>query len=833
MLSKKMFIASLFGLSLPLMGYLQTARGDDAVTVAAQVPADARSPLYPCNRAPLVVTPLIKLPVGTIHPQGWLLGILKLEAAGMAGHLDEISPWLVFKGNAWTNPKGDGKNGGEEVPYWLRGYGDLGYVLHNQRIIKNTNRWLNAVLDTAQPDGFFGPAELRTSVKGKPDLWPNMPMLETLEHYYSFNHEKRILDVMTGYFHWELAVPDKDFMAGYWPLYRTGDNLQSVYWLYNRTGDPKLLQLAKKIERHTPNWITTVPNYHNVNFAQGFREPAEYWEQSKNPKYLAGTTHAFDEMMDKFGQVPGGGFSADENARPGYTDPRQGFETCGMVEYMYSFELLQTITGKADWADRCEDVAFNDLPAALTPDLKALHYLTSPNSIQLDQHNKSPDLGNGGTMISYSPGGVYRCCQHNHGMGWPFFAEHLWEATSDQGLCASIYSASSVTAKVKGETPVTIDETTKYPFDGSVNLHLTWDKTAPATVAFPLYLRVPKWCQNATVQIDGKELPVQSKPDTFIVINRTWSNGDKVSLNLPMAVSVHRWTKNKDSASVNYGPLTFSLDIGEKWKQYGNVNGWPEWDVYATTPWNYGLVLNSTDPTQGIEVIHKDGPVPSQPWTAAASPILLTMKAEQIPNWKKDHLNMVGTLQPSPVKGNGDVQTVKLIPMGAARLRISQFPVIGTGPNANQWQAPKPPLYHATASHSQSSDPLSAIDDSVSPTSGGSADGNIPRFTWWDHMGTTEWVQYDFDHARTLSSTKVYWFDDTSTNGKCRPPASWTLLYQDGNDWKPVKAKDAYGVATNQFNTTTFDSVKTKAVRLQVKLQRGFSGGILEWTVEK
>src|SRR2546423_9144919 len=107
--------------------------------------------------------------------------------------------------------------------------------------------------------------------------------------------------------------------------------------------------------------------------------------------------------MDMYGQVPGGGFAADENCRPGFTDPRQGFETCGMVEYMHSFEMLTKITGNVTWTDRREDVAFNSLPAALTPDLKGLHYLTSANCVQLDAHDKSPGVENGGHMFAYSP----------------------------------------------------------------------------------------------------------------------------------------------------------------------------------------------------------------------------------------------------------------------------------------------------------------------------------------------------------------------------------------------------------------------------------------------
>src|SRR2546430_9195791 len=50
------------------------------------------------------------------------------------------------------------------------------------------------------------------------------------------------------------------------------------------------------------------------------------------------------------------------------------------------------------------------------------------------------------------------------------------------------------------------------------------------------------------------------------------------------------WERNKNAASVNYGPLTFSLKIGEKWTRYGNNPEWLESELFPTTSWNYGLV---------------------------------------------------------------------------------------------------------------------------------------------------------------------------------------------------------------------------------------------------
>src|SRR5262249_31476152 len=151
-----------------------------------------------------------------------------------------------------------------------------------------------------------------------------------------------------------------------------------------------------------------------------------------------------------------------ENCRPGFGDPRQGFETCGIVEFMHSFEMLTRITGSAVWSDRTEELAFNSLPAALTPDHKALHYLTCANQVQLDRENKAPGSQTGGPMCSYSPLEVYRCCQHNVSHGWPYYAEELWLATADQGLCASLYAACDVQAKLADGTAVQLTEATDY-----------------------------------------------------------------------------------------------------------------------------------------------------------------------------------------------------------------------------------------------------------------------------------------------------------------------------------------------------------------------------------
>src|SRR4051812_11665440 len=512
---------------------------------------------YVSNRAPLLASAFIKLPIGSIEPKGWLRHQLELERDGMVGHLPELSQWCKYEGNAWVEPEGKGHSGWEELPYWLKGYGDLGYVLKDEHIIAETKKWIEAVFKTQREDGYFGPRVSLKSLDGKPDMWPNMLMLNVMQSYYEFSGDKRVLDFMTKYFKWQLSVPEADFMVGYWPKMRAGDNIESIHWLYNRTGESWLLELGEKCHRNAANWTSGVINWHGVNISQGFREPANFYVQSKDPKHLAAAERNYNTVMDIYGQFPGGMFAADENARKGYDDPRQGAETCSMVEFMHSFEMLTKITGDPKWSDRCEDVAFNSLPAAMTPDQKGLHYLTCANQIALDKTNHAPAIENNGTMFSYSPYAVYRCCQHNVAHGWPYFAEEMWLATPDGGLCASLYGASEVSAVVGGGAVVKIDERTAYPFSDRI----VFEITAERPVRFPLYLRTPNWAQE--IKVDSTVNIERGMSGTrYTVLTALWKTGDRVTLQLPMKIAIKRWEKNHNAASVNYGPLTFALQIG-------------------------------------------------------------------------------------------------------------------------------------------------------------------------------------------------------------------------------------------------------------------------------
>jgi hypothetical protein len=656
------------------------AHADD-VQVVSSPPTDRRSEIYISNRAPLLASPLIRLPVGSVEPRGWLRKQLELQAEGFNGYLYEISPFLKKERNAWLAADGMGDYGWEEPPYWLKGFSNLAYLLRDERMLNETKTWIEGALRSQKADGWFGPDGDRrgaaTDLVGREDLWPNMIMLFCLQDYYDYSRDERVIELMRNYCDYLLAVPDEKFLVGYWPKMRGGDLLLSVFWLYNRTGDERLIQLAEKVHRNTARWDTGLVNLHNVNIAQGIREPATYWLLSKKPENRRASEAIYDEVRRKFGPVPGGMFGGDENCRPGERDPRQAVEACGIAEMMFSAETLTWLTGDLRWADRCEDIAYNSMPAALMPDLNALRYLTAPNMPLSDAASKSPGLENSGPMLLMSPLN-HRCCQHNWGQAWPYFIEHAWFATSDHGLAAVQLIAAKVRAKVGKGEQVTLHVDTRYPFESQIRFRVACDR--PTT--FPLYLRTPGWCRSASVRINGEAPNIELVAGRFVRIERKWASGDTVELQLPMETHVERWVDNANSASIVRGPLTYSLRISEEYQRTGGSDRWPEHEIRPASAWNYALILGDGGRTP-FEVIETAWPADDQPFEAEAVPVQIRARARKLPDWQLDKHGLAAKLPPSPVKTEEPEEVVTLIPMGAGRLRISAFPVVNA-PNAGR-----------------------------------------------------------------------------------------------------------------------------------------------------
>lgn len=237
------------------------------------------------------------------------------------------------------------------------------------------------------------------------------------------------------------------------------------------------------------------------------------------------------------------------------------------------------------------------------------------------------------------------------------------------------YSPNQLTTKVgKSNTEVTINEVTNYPFEDQINFEISTKSTAD----FPLQLRVPAWCQAPVVKINGQNVDAPQNKG-IITLDRTWRNKDKLTLQLPMAITTSNWGRN--SRSIERGPLVYALKLEEKWEKGTDGKEGDYWNVFPKSAWNYGLLQTIVkEPAKNLQVKTVKPVASNFVWNLANAPLEITASAKKIPDWK-----IVNDVAPQPVtdrtgiyrgKIESKVEKITLVPYGCTKVRIVAFPVV-------------------------------------------------------------------------------------------------------------------------------------------------------------
>lgn len=653
---------------------------------------------YGGNRAPLQSSPMERLPLGSVKADGWLQHQLTLMADGQVGRLEELSKFLKDD-NGWF---GGDERGWEEAPYWFRGFYDLSILTGNERLLKSRDKWIEALVSSQAKDGYYG-SDFNRLVKGSKkdqaiaDLWPHMAMNDALISHYEATGDERIIPMMTKFFAFCRDLPDQHFLPqiswdyyenykeefGDWKprtqLKRAGDFVPQILWVYNKTGEEWLLDLAVKVYHRTQPAMNEWLDNHNVNFAQRVRYAAQMYPITGDKRYIGKSDLFLKSFELAWGQMPRGAFASDERIRSGKIDARQAIETCGICELNKSYYIMSRITGDTAYADKVEDLTFNALPASHAPDHRSIRYLTACNMVysepKMDFKNKNAE-----PMFSATN---HRCCQHNTAMGWPWFVRNLWQASPDNGLVAWLYAPNTVSAKVGAAgSPVTIASDTVYPFGDRVVMNISAEQSA----AFPLYLRVPGWCDEMEIKVPGENQTITEKAGKLMRIDRTWADGDKVEIRFGMDLKATTWPRN-GAVTVDRGPLSYSVRIKENWNKVSGKGkaAWPRFTLSPASDWNYGLAIDAENPAADIKIT-KAAALADQPWSEANAPIVLRVPAKKIEGWKSSRRHTVDAVREGPVKSDAPLETIEMIPMGCAHLRMTVLPLISDRKDARYWE---------------------------------------------------------------------------------------------------------------------------------------------------
>jgi len=661
-------IPRLIPLLMLVMGLLCCA-GDKAPKEGGEetvTPDDSSSP------AGLKALAMKPLPLGSLRPAGWLRDQLRLQADGLSGHLDRF--WPDIKDSAWFGGKGDAW---ERAPYWLDGVVPLAFILDDADLKSRIVTYVDTILKQQDESGRITPGD----DPDRYDLWAAFLVLKPLIQYHEVTGDERIPGAIERSLRWvDGHIGSRPLFN--WGKYRWFEALISIYWLYERAPADWLLDLAVKLQAQGFDWVDffrrwplTQPtpkgkwNYmgHVVNNAMAVKAPALWWRLSHDERDLA-MTLTMIALQDRYhGQVTGM-FTGDECFAG--LNPSQGTELCAVMEYLYSLEVLLSITGDPLFADRLEKIAFNALPATFSPDMWAHQYDQQVNQVECSIKPDRLWTTNGPDSNIYGLEPNYGCCTANLSQGWPKFAAHLWMQTPDPGLAAVSYAPCELSADIGG-VPVEVVVETEYPFRDQVVIRIR----VREPLDFPLFLRIPAWTEEASVEINGS-VRKEASAGTYFKLEKHWSGDERLMLTLPMRARASRRYHN--AIAIERGPLVYSLQIGEEWHRVNEDEPYRElphadWEVFPTTDWSYALDVNEQTLDRDMEFF--EHPINKMPFSPDGAPVSAKVMGVKIEDWPLVN-GSAGEMPRSPIAVQGASVELTLIPYGCTNIRLTEFPTL-------------------------------------------------------------------------------------------------------------------------------------------------------------
>lgn len=597
-----------------------------------------------------------------IKPEGWLRRQLEIQAKGLSGHLDQV--WPDVRDSGWV---GGDREGWERMPYWLDGFIPMAWLLEDEALMERGRGYIQAILSRQQPDGWICPCTLEQ--RPQYDVWTVFLICKVLCLYADCDGdpEKQVENAVAAALENLSDYLDKNTLFD-WGASRWFECLLPLSWLYARRPEQWILTLAGKLRAQGINYdflfdpfTATQPENkwtfltHVVNLAMSLKQGAVsslFWQV--DPEAYA--DKALDNLMRYHGMAVEH-FTGDECLSG--DSPVQGTELCGVVEAMFSYEVLLSVTGNCRWADRLEKLAFNALPATISEDMWTHQYLQMTNQPQcslLPEDNVIFRTNPGDShLFGLEPN--FGCCTANFSQGWPKLALSAFFETEDALVCA--VPVPSRVETVKQGVPVRCSLDTAYPFKGQ--LRFTVETDAP--VDFALQIRIPGFVKGAYV--NGEP----ATPGTLYTVSRTWEGTRQVEVTFLFATELV--SRPASMACLWRGPLLYALPITERWEKMeyeknGVVRQYPycDYQVYPESPWNYGFASTIFAVQE-----HEVGEVP---FSRQQPPVSIEAWLAPV-EWPFENGVCAPTPSHTPL---GEPQQISMVPYGCARLRMTELPLV-------------------------------------------------------------------------------------------------------------------------------------------------------------
>lgn len=657
-------------------------------------------------------------PLRGVRPAGWLQDFLERQSKGLTGHV-AVSGYpygYKFWGSTADNTKGSYSTWWpfEQTGYWIDGALKCGFLAGDTDLYRQALEEVEFALEHAGPDGFIGPDILREK-----DRWPHAVFFRAVLAQYEITGDRRYLDALINHYRSTPHPMGTD---------RDVTGVEILLYLYQESGEADLLEMAEDLYRrflerwpeHDASLKTLLSDQpqteHGVTFNEEAKLAAMLYSATGKEEYLRAVVHGYEKLA-RNARLADGLHSCSEEIHG--NDARDLHETCDITDHTWALYYLLQATGDAHYADQIEQVIFNALPGAITKDFHALQYFSGVNQVvatSSSNHNLNHFM-RGLNWMSYRPDHEVQCCPGNLHRAMPNYISKMWMRSRDGGIVAALYGP-GVLQTVVGEarTPVRITAETRYPYQQSITFVIQPERP----VFFAFGLRIPGWCGQARLMVNGQPVTEELRSGSFFTLRREWQAGDVVQVELPFEIALESWPK--DGVSLGYGPLTLALPVPARaeievdnstTRQRMNMLGaayeprqtlalpeFPAWNLFPAGPWNYALCVED-GALKDLQVEWNEAC--TDPLDPASPPVKVKAKARRVRGWRVVHTRRVRQFGhwfmdgqicrgfrtvkgdflftpplPDPArladKLEETIEEITLIPYGATLLRMTVFP---------------------------------------------------------------------------------------------------------------------------------------------------------------
>lgn len=606
-----------------------------------------------------------------ITPKGWLLEFLNRQKTGMTGHPEALS--YPYNTCLWAGEIPRNGNYGqdwwryEQTAYYTDGLLRLGYLLDDKELIEKGEAGIDYTLKHVQSSGRLGSSVINS-------LWPQAVFFRAMKAYAEYHDDSTIKTALRRNY---LSMSKNDLTSGRRHIL----NLEGMLWTYGQTNLRTFLTLAQDAYKAGGFEMDAATSgsedyvyMHGVTYSEMLKVPLLLYAYTGNEEYLK-IAMTCERKLERDHVLPDGVLTSAE-----YTvghDVDMAHETCDIIDYTWSLGYYLSVLGDAEWADRIERAVFNAGLGSITKDFRSLQYFSSLNQITCTGNSDNNFFKRGSTWMAYRPTHETECCAGNIHRLMPNFASRLWMRGNNNEVVAAMYSPSEFDFVMEGDS-CHIAEETYYPFDGEINFRFTMKQSHE----IPFMFRVPGWCKECSVLVNGTPANLACQSGTFVTLNRQFKDGDVVTLKLGMTPQITA-APDEQGYYVECGPLLYSYPVPEKKTEdtnvYSNMNGKvPEnpdfkcWSFQPAGAFNYAM--KTADQQLTLEVDREKLKSGAYPFDADDCPVSIQLDVQNF-QWalEGNRYNPVTPCSHSITMLAGQ-KTVTLKPYGTTQLRLTVFP---------------------------------------------------------------------------------------------------------------------------------------------------------------